>query len=210
MVPTAEQIRVVAPKAVQGWPEALAEAMPKWDINTVKRAEMFLAQCCHESAGLTRFTENLNYSAEGLMRTWPSRFPNLEAALPYSRDPVKLANHVYANRLGNGNEASGDGAKYIGRGAIQLTGRTNYTRAATAIGYPVDRYPTDLVLPRYGAPAACWFWQSNGLNELADKGAFALITKRINGGMTGQPDREVWLATVRATITDNDNETRLA
>ena len=90
---------------------------------------MFLAQCAHESAGFTRFHENLNYSAQGLMRTWPSRFPNLEAAAPYARNAEKTANHVYSNRLGNGNEASGDGWRYNGRGCIQLTGRENYRKA---------------------------------------------------------------------------------
>ena len=200
---TAEQIQAFAPKCPVGWAGALVSAMPKWGIDSIVRGEMFLAQCAHESMGFTRFVENLNYSAEGLMRTWPSRFPNLSAATPYARNPEKLANHVYANRLGNGNEASGDGAKYIGRGCIQLTGKSNYQEAGKAIGYPLERYPNDLIQPQFGAPVACWFWQSKGLNELADRGLFALITRRINGGTTGQEDREKWLARARAVFTED-------
>ena len=202
MTPTAARIIAFAPTCPTDWARELAAAMLVREINTVARAEMFLAQCAHESAGFTRFHENLNYSAQGLMRTWPSRFPNLEAAAPYARNAEKTANHVYSNRLGNGNEASGDGWRYIGRGCIQLTGRENYSKAGEAIGYPLERYPTDVLLPWYGAPVACWYWQSRGLNYLADRGDFLAITNRINGGQTGQKDRERWLATVRATLAD--------
>ena len=209
MTPTAAQIIAFAPKCPADWARELAAAMPQWGIDSTVRAEMFLAQCAHETGGFTRFVENLNYSAERLMKVWPSRFPSFHAALPYARDPEKLANHVYANRLGNGNEASGDGWRYIGRGAIQLTGRSNYRKAAEGIGYPLERYPTDILLPRYGAPAACWFWKSNGLNELADRGEYAAIGKRINGGTLGQRERETWLAAARATFTDTTDDGRM-
>lgn len=188
----ADAILGVVPTCSLGWAVALTDAMPQWGITTRPRAEMFLAQCAHESAGFTRFVENLNYSAQGLMRTWPNRFPTFEVAAQYERQPEKIANFVYANRLGNGNEASGDGWKYRGRGAIQLTGHNNYTAAGAAIRYPLGRYPQDLEQPQFGAPAACWFWKSRGLNELADEGDFEGITRRINGGLVGLTDRIAW------------------
>lgn len=193
---TEQQVQAAVPTAFAGWAAALAAAMNEREINTSLRAAAFLAQVAHESAGLTRFTENLNYSVDALMRTWPSRFPSIAAAAPYARDPERLANHVYANRLGNGNEASGDGWRYIGRGAIQITGRENYRKAGAAIGYPLERYPTDAVLPEYGAKAAAWYWQSHGLNALADAGRFDDITARINGGQVGRASRRNWLAKV--------------
>lgn len=188
-----------APHASPGWDEALAAACPKWDITGV-RLEMFLAQCAHESAGFTRFVENLNYSADGLMRTWPSRFTKYELAVEYARQPEKIANFVYANRLGNGNESSGDGWEYRGRGAIQITGRWNYRKAGMGVGYPLEQFPNDAATPTVGAQVACWFWSTNGLNELADAGDFKGITRRINGGYTGQDSRELWLAKVRGKV----------
>lgn len=161
---------------------------------------MFIAQCAHESAGFTRFVENLNYSAEGLMRTWPNRFPNFEATDGYARNPERIANLVYANRSGNGNEASGDGWKYRGRGCIQLTGHNNYTAASAAIQYPLATQPDDLALAAYAAPVACWFWQSRGLNELADIGDFEGITRRVCGGTTGLADRFAWLEKIQAGL----------
>lgn len=200
MIITAEHIQRAVPKAFTGWAAALADAMNRRDIDTPERVAAFLAQVAHESAGLTRFTENLNYSVDALMRTWPSRFPSIAAAAPYARNPEGLANHVYANRLGNGNEASGDGWRYIGRGAIQITGRENYRKAGAGIGYPLERYPTDAVLPEWGAKAAAWYWQSHGLNELADADRFDDITTRINGGQVGRASRLSWLAKVRDSL----------
>lgn len=186
-------IRAIAPGCSPEWADALNAAMPLWGIVSAHRRAMFLAQCAHESGGFTRFVENLNYSAQALMRTWPNRFPSLAIAAQYERQPEKIANHVYANRLGNGNEASGDGWKYRGRGCLQITGHNNYTAAGAAIRYPLGVYPQDLEQPQFGAPAAAWFWQSRGLNELADEGDFEGITRRINGGMTGLTDRIAWL-----------------
>jgi len=187
----------MAPKAAPGWAEELSVMMPLYDINTPTRESMFLAQCAHETSGFTKFVENLNYSAEGLMRTWPSRFPSRASTVDYARKPEKIANHVYANRLGNGNEASGDGWLYRGRGCIQLTGKRNYIRAGQSIGYPLERYPNDAAIPELGAKVACWLWALNGLNELADAGKFQMITRRINGGLIGEKDRELWLAKAR-------------
>lgn len=200
---TEELLKACLPDAAPGWAAALAATMPKYDINTVPRVGMFLAQCAHESEGFTRFTENLNYSAAALMRVWPSRFPSFDVAAQYERQPEKIANFVYANRLGNGNEASGDGWRYIGRGAIQTTGRANYKAAGDAIGYPLERYPTDILLPIYGAPAACWYWQSHGLNALADTGDFTKITQRINGGQVGAANRALWLVRINKKLGGN-------
>lgn len=203
MTVSAAQILAIAPRGVAAWAEELARAMPGYDITAGPRAAMFLAQCAHESAGFTVFEERLNYSVEALMRTWPSRFRSWAAAVPYARNPERLANHVYANRLGNSNEASGDGWRYRGRGCIQLTGRRNYARAGQAIGYPLDRYPHDLLQPHLGAPVACWFWQSSGLNELADRGEFEAVTRRINGGLTGIDDRRRYLARALEAFADD-------
>jgi putative chitinase len=198
----AEKILAVAPKCAMPLALALESEMPKYGINTIPRQAMFLAQCCHESGGLTQFVENLSYSAEGLMRTWPSRFRALAAAIPYARNPERLANHVYADRLENGNEASGDGWKFRGRGIIQLTGRVNYRKAGDGIGVDLIGFPDGMLLPKNSAAVACWFWQSNGLNSLADTGQFQAITKRINGGLNGEADRERWLRDIRAVLTE--------
>lgn len=188
-----------APKAEPGWDAGLEAACEKYDITGVRR-EMFLAQCAHESAGFTRFVENLNYSADALMRTWPSRFTKYEQAVEYARQPEKIANYVYANRMGNGNEASWDGWKYRGRGVIQITGRNNYQKAFVETGINLIDHPDAAALPSVGSMIAGWFWATNGLNELADEGDFKGITKRINGGYTGQDSRDLWLAKVRGKV----------
>lgn len=188
----AEDILTIAPHCTMGFAVSLVASMAKWEINTLPRQQMFLAQCAHESEGFTKFEENLNYSAEGLMKTWPNRFTTFSLAAEYARKPEHIANFVYANRLGNGNEASGDGWKYRGRGAIQLTGKTNYRLAGVALEYPLERYPQDLVTATYCTQAACWFWVSKGLNALADAGQFDATTQRINGGQVGKDDRHKW------------------
>lgn len=197
-----DKILAFAPKCPRELAEVLSDEMVEWGIDTIPRRAMFLAQCAHESGGFTRFVENLNYSAEGLMKTWPSRFRTLAAAQPYARNPERIANHVYANRLENGNEASGDGWKYRGRGIIQLTGRANYRNAGAGIGEDLIGNPESVLLPKRSAAVACWYWKSNGLNALADTGQFAAITQRINGGQTGQADRERWLRDIRAVLTE--------
>lgn len=174
--------------------ETLKAAMALHAIDTEERISHFLAQVAHESAGFTRITENLNYSAKGLAATWPRRFrgddgqPN-ELAEMLHRKPELIANEVYANRMGN--TQPGDGWKYRGRGLIQLTGKSNYTAASHALynnEFLVDD-PDRVLQPDVAALTACWFWLSNGLNELADLGDVRAITRRINGGTIGLEHR---------------------
>jgi putative chitinase len=169
------------------WEEPLQATFDKYDINTPKRQSAFLGQCAHESGNFKTLQENLNYSAEGLMKTWPSRFPNLEYAANYARNAAKIAGKVYNGRLGNTSEE--EAAKYLGRGLIQLTGKENYERCGLAIGADLLSNPDLLLDPRYAAMSAGWFWNKKGLNELADQQEHGQITKRINGGTIGLDDR---------------------
>ncbi len=181
---------------VTAWVTALNNAMSRFDITGGQRMAAFLAQVAHESGQLARLSENLNYSAKRLMQVWPSRFPTLEKAQKYEKNPEKLANYVYAGRLGNGDEASGDGWRFRGRGLIQLTGRGNYRAAGQGIGLPLEEQSDLLGQPEAAALSAAWFWKSHGLNELADDRSndndnedFKTITKRINGGTVGLQER---------------------
>jgi putative chitinase len=169
------------------WEEPLQAAFDKYDINTLKRQAAFIGQCAHESANFKVLQENLNYSAEGLMKTWPSRFPTKEVADQYARQPAKIAGKVYNGRLGNTSEE--EAAKYLGRGLIQLTGKENYERCGSAIGVDLVNEPNLLVEPSHAAMSAGWFWNKKGLNELADQQEHGQITKRINGGTLGLDDR---------------------
>jgi putative chitinase len=177
-------------------PDAVIAMIPdtaaKFQINTPLRLAHFLAQCGHESGGFRVTQENLNYSAKGLAGIFRKYFPTEAAAAPYARQPQKIANKVYANRMANGSEASGDGYKFRGRGYIQLTGRDNYTQFGKAIGEDIASNP-DVVASKYSLLSAAWFWSKNGLNKLADVGAtdstVTSITKRVNGGTIGLPDR---------------------
>ena len=170
----------------------LPDTMAKFEINTPLRLAHFLAQAGHESGNFRLVKENLNYSAKGLNVIFKKYFPTLEAAAAYERKPEKIANKVYANRMGNGDEASGDGAKYCGRGYIQLTGKTNYQAFFTSMKLDVNSDPA-LVATQYALASAAWFWSKNGLNKLADGGAtdaaVTSITKRVNGGTIGLDDR---------------------
>ncbi len=189
---TAAQIQALFPK--YKYPEDLADALTesfdKYEINTVNRAAGFLAQCGHESAGFTILQENLNYSAEGLNKIFKKYFPTVDAAKSYARNPEKIANKVYGGRMGNGPESSGDGYKFRGRGAIQLTGRDNYTQFAKAVGLTLDEAVADLETLDGAIESACWFWKKNGLNGICDKDDIVLMTKRINGGTIGLDDRK--------------------
>jgi putative chitinase len=169
------------------WEEPLQVAFDKYEINTPKRQAAFIGQCAHESGNFKTLQENLNYSAEGLMKTWPSRFPTKEIADQYARQPAKIAGKVYNGRLGNTSEE--EAAKYLGRGLIQLTGKENYERCGSAIGVDLINEPTLLVEPNHAAMSAGWFWNKKGLNELADQQEHGQITKRINGGTLGLDDR---------------------
>ena len=172
--------------------DSIPEVASKFGINTPLRVAHFLAQCGHESGGFKVTSENLNYSAKGLAGIFKKYFPTEAAATPYARQPQKIANKVYANRMANGSEASGDGYKFRGRGYIQLTGRDNYTQFGKAIGVDILSNP-DSVATTYALASAAWFWSKNGLNKLADVGAsdtaVTSITKRVNGGTIGLPDR---------------------
>lgn len=173
------------------WFEPLKETFEKYQINTPKRQACFLGQIMHESGSFKFTKENLNYSAKALMATWPSRFPNLETASQFERQPEKIANKVYSGRMGNTED--GDGAKYIGRGLIQCTGKENYTHCGEALGIDLVANPQLLEEPRYAALSAGWFWNKKGLNALADEGtsnSFEIMTKRINGGLLGLDDRK--------------------
>jgi len=165
----------------------LNTAMGKYAIVTRLRVAAFIAQVGHESGQLMRLVENLNYSAEGLMKTWPSRF-DLVRATAAARKPEQIANIVYAGRMGN--TEPGDGWKYRGRGLFQVTGRANYAACGEALGLGLLKCPELLEEPQHAAMSAAWFWHRAGLNTLADAGDFLLITKRINGGTNGLADRK--------------------
>jgi putative chitinase len=169
------------------WLEPLQETFEKYQINTPKRQACFIGQCMHESGGFKFLRENLNYSAKALMATWPSRFPDMDMAEKYERQPEKIANKVYSGRMGNTED--GDGAKFIGRGLIQLTGKDNYKAFGDAIGEDLVSTPQLVEQPRYAALSAGWFWNKRGLNALADDMDITTLTVRINGGKIGIEDR---------------------
>ena len=166
--------------------------MEKFQINTPLRLAHFLAQCGHESGGFRLTKENLNYSAKGLMGIFKKYFPTEVLAKQYERKPEKIANKVYGNRMGNGAEATGDGAKFCGRGYIQLTGKDNYTAFGKSINEDIAANPT-VVAEKYALLSAAWFFNKNKLHVMADGGAtdavVTSITKRVNGGTIGLPDR---------------------
>lgn len=184
---TAEQLAEL--KIGAEWLEPLNETLQRFALDTPVRIAAFIGQCSHESANFKTLQENLNYSAQALMRVWPTRFPTLEAAQPYHRNPEKIANRVYANRMGNGDEASGDGWLYRGRGVIQLTGKDNYTLCGDALQMDFIHSPDFLLAPRYAVLSAGWFWNRNNLNRWADTRDWTGLTRRINGGTIGLDDR---------------------
>ena len=172
------------------WYHALEQALPDYDINTPQRVAAFVAQCAHESGGFRALKENLNYKAASLRRVFPKYFPNDELANVYAQKPEMIANRVYGGRMGNGDEHSGDGFKYCGRGLIQLTGKQNYQNFADSIETPVEDIPEFLATFEGAVQSACWFWEANNLNQFADSGDILTMTKRINGGTIGLEDRK--------------------
>ena len=175
--------------------EPLNAAMEEFEINTPKRMAMFLAQCCHESSYFRVTKENLNYKSEGLMKIFHKYFPDEDTASEYAHNPEKIANRVYSNRMGNGDEESGDGWKHCGRGFIQLTGKSNYEECGEALGKDLGEDPLYLTTPEGAARSAAWFWHKNGLNKYADADDILTCTKRINGGTIGLEERtELWKA----------------
>jgi putative chitinase len=171
------------------WYDALSQALPDYDITTPKRIAAFIAQCAHESGNFKFLKENLNYQAASLMKVWPHYFPTMEIANQYAHNQDRIANRAYANRMGNGDELSGDGSKYRGRGLIQLTGKNNYQSFADSIQTPVEQVPEYLATFEGAVQSACWFWENNNLNQWADNGDILTITKKINGGILGLDDR---------------------
>jgi putative chitinase len=171
------------------WYDALCQILPVYDINTPERVAAFIAQCAHESGYFRFLRENLNYRAASLRATFPRYFPDDATAQKYERKPEMIANKVYANRMGNGDEASGDGWRYLGRGLIQLTGKNNYTLFAAAIDTPLEQVPEYLGTFEGAIQSACWFWEQNNLNKFADSRDITTMSKRINGGTIGMEDR---------------------
>jgi len=188
---TTEQFQCLFPRTPEpeAWTGAINAVCPKYGIDTYLRLAAFLSQCGHESSDFTRLVEGLNYSASALTRTWPKRFPAAVAG-KYARQPERIANRAYADRMGNGPEESGDGWKHRGRGAIQVTGKENYLAFAEAAGKSYEEV-FDYLETREGAiESACWFWSTNVLNIFADRKWTETITRRINGGTNGLEDRK--------------------
>jgi len=174
---------------VDHWHHALEQALPDYDINTPPRVAAFIAQCAHESGGFRFLKENLNYKAESLCRVWP-RYFNTGNAAQYAHKQEAIANRAYANRMGNGDEASGDGWKFCGRGLIQLTGRSNYQAFADSIETDIEDIPEYLQTFEGSVQSAAFFWETNNLNKWADLGDIVTLTKKINGGTLGLADRQ--------------------
>lgn len=183
-------------KLVGKVPQQVLNELPlvfnRFKIDTPVRLAHFLGQCAHESGNFKTTTENLNYGAQGLMATFKKYFPTIEIANQYARQPEKIANKVYANRMGNGNEASGMGYKFRGRGCIQLTGFTNYNQFDTIVDDNIIENP-DLVSTKYPLLSAAWFWNVNAITALSDKGVnkdvTTAVTKKVNGGTIGLDER---------------------
>ncbi|CAA7618992.1 Chinitase domain protein [Magnetospirillum sp. LM-5] len=177
----------------------LTEACAEWSIDTPLRLAAFLAQIAHESGQLRALVENLNYSAEALLLVFPRHF-DASQATAYARQPERIGSKVYANRMGNGYETSGDGWRYRGRGLIQVTGKANYAACGTALGLDLIAQPELLEQPAPAARSAGWFWHSNRLNGPADARDIETITRRINGGLTGLDDRKAHYARACAAL----------
>ena len=198
---TLAQFKKFAPntKYPQQWYDALfskqtelggKSLLEEYEINTPKRVAAFLAQCGQESGGFVFVTENLNYSASGLQRVFPKYFPTMEVAKQYERNPKKIASKVYADRMGNGDEASGDGFKFRGRGILQLTGKNNYFWFAASLEITTEEAADYLESFEGACQSACWFWSENKLNRFVDADDFKGLTRAINGGYIGLEDRK--------------------
>jgi putative chitinase len=189
---TEQQLQQIIPKNkyVSYWHTALAQLLPQYEINTPDRIAAFLAQCAHESGGFVFIKENLNYKWASLRKVFPKYFPTDALAQQYEKQPQKIANRVYANRMGNGPEESGDGWRFCGRGLIQVTGRDNYSWFAASLHISPEEASEYMETFEGAAQSACWFWESNNLNQWADKRDILTLTKRINGGTIGLEDRK--------------------
>lgn len=199
---TTDQFRKLFPnnKEPEAWAAALNAILPKYGIDTLPRLAPFLAQCGHESEGFTVLRENLNYSATALLQTWPKRFDSASAQA-YARQPERIANRAYANRMGNGPEESGDGWRFRGYGPIQITGRANREAFAKSIGKSLEESETYILTKEGGIESACWYWTTRNLNALADAGKFVAMTRAINGGTNGLADRQARYAKATEVLT---------
>ncbi len=171
------------------WVPALNETFTRFNIATPRQQAAFIGQCGHECGHFKVLEENLNYKAATLMRLWPKRFPTLEIANQFAGNPKRIANKVYASRMGNRDEASGDGWRFRGRGCIQLTGHSNYFHASKALGVDFVANQDLVATPQYAALTAGWFWSTHNCNSLAEAGDDVGLTKKINGGTIGLQDR---------------------
>jgi len=185
--------------AAEKWAPFLAAAAEKYEINTPLRVAGWLTQCAHESNNFRNLVENLNYSQDGLLKTFPKYFTTLEAAI-YARKPEKIANRVYQARMGNASELSGDGWKYRGRGLIQLTGKAQYKAYSQVSHVDVLENPDLVATPEHAAMTAAWFWKTNGLNDLADSRDIIGMSKRVNGGTNGLEHRKQLYAQITTAI----------
>jgi putative chitinase len=188
---TKQQLRELLPKNpyIDYWHNALSQLLPDYEINTPQRIAAFIAQCAHESGNFVFLTENLNYKAESLTKIFGKYFKDMATAKAYEKKPEKIDNRIYANRMGNGDEASGDGWRYRGRGLIQLTGKTNYTWFAASLEISAEEAAEYTQTFEGAAQSACWFWETNKLNKEADAGDIKTMTRKINGGFIGLDDR---------------------
>ena len=171
------------------WVPALNDAFTRFQIVTPRQQAAFLGQAGHECGNFKILEENLNYRAATLMKLWPKRFPTLDIANQYAGNPKKIANSVYASRMGNRDESSGDGYRFRGRGCIQLTGYANYFHAGQALGVDFGANPDLVSTPQYAALTAAWFWSTHGCNALAESSDWTGLTKKINGGVIGLDER---------------------
>lgn len=180
---------IPANQYVSNWFEAIEKILPDYGIDTPERLAAFIAQSAHESTDFTRLKENLNYRWESLRKVFPKYFPTDDLAKKYERKPEMIADRVYANRMGNGPESSGDGWRYCGRGLIQLTGKETYQGFADSIETPLEEIAEYLMTFEGAVQGSCWFWETNNLNRWADTRDMITLTKRINGGDIGLEDR---------------------
>ena len=171
------------------WYDSLSNFLDDYEINTPQRVAAFIAQTQHESNNFKSVVENLYYRAESLRRVWPREFPTDEIANQYAMHPEMIANRAYANRMGNGDEQSGDGWRFCGRGLIQITGKENYQQFADSIGKSLDDTSSYMETKDGCVESACWFWKKHNLNECADNGDIERMTRIINGGTLGLEDR---------------------
>jgi len=198
---TKEQLRQIIPKNpyLEHWYSDLSQLLPDYDINTPQRIASFLAQCTHESDDFTALKENLNYRPASLRKLFPTHFETDEIANDYANRPNKqeaIANRLYCNRMGNGDEASGDGYRYCGRGLIQITGKDNYFWFAASVQITAEEASQYMQTFEGACQSACWFWENNNLNQFADSGDIITMTKRINGGTIGLDDRKARYAKI--------------